>query len=93
MTFEIDTGAPVTNSAIDYVPDWFRDQMAADAPPARVAHDFGYHLIGALNNPKTIATIRKHTLQNWAFWRCMADEWPEVFDEFWMSYAERLHDI
>lgn len=90
MSFEIDTGTPIQPTAINYVPDWFRDQMDDDADDNHIVHDFAYHLIGALNNPAKIETVRKQTLANWSFWRCVGHEWPEILDEFICSYAEQV---
>ena len=86
-TFTIDTGTE--RSAIDYVPGWFLDQYDTVPDERRVVHDWAYHLIGALAQPRTMATVRKHTLAQWHFLRILADQWPDVFDEFWSAYAER----
>lgn len=94
MPFEIDTGTP--DPALQFIPDWFLDTYRGEPPEtARVVHDYAYHLMGAMRQenpaaPKTIATVRKHTLSAWGFLRTLADMHPEVFDEFWTSYAERV---
>lgn len=89
MSFTIDTGIAPQTTATQYAPDWFLDQYATAPDDRRVAHDYAYHLIGQMNNPKTMATVRKHVLMQWGFLRLLADEWPDVFDEFWAAYAER----
>ncbi len=93
MTFQIDTGtAP---SPLDRIPDWFRDTYPDERDVARIVHDYGYHLIGAMNpdnpnNPKTVATVRKHMLAAWWFIRDLAEMHPDVFDELMTAYAERV---
>lgn len=89
MTFEIDTGIAADDPR-RFIPDWFRDQYGANEPDAaRMVHDYGYHLIGALTAPAKMDTVRKHTLAQWGFLRVLADMHPGVFDEFWSIYAER----
>lgn len=90
MSITIDTG--VTQSAVDpiaMVPTWFRDFYADNEDPARIIHDYGLHLAAALNNPKKMETVRRHTLAQWEFLRCLAETHPEIFDEFIVAYAER----
>ena len=89
-TFEIDTGADRRVA----IPDWFVDTYQTPPEESRLIHDYAYHLIGEMNgdnpaNAKTMRTIRKHALMNWGFLRALADEHPDVFDEFWTAYAER----
>lgn len=89
MGFHIDTGT--TQAAFDplnLVPDWFRDNYA-DINDPKIIHDYGYHLIGQTTDPKTMATVRKHTLASWSFLRCLGEQHPEVLDEFICAYAER----
>lgn len=88
MTLVIDTGTPQL-SPLEYIPDWFRD-ICDGVSNERTVHDFAYHLMGAMNNPKTIDTVRKHILANWRFLAVLADMHPGVFDEFWTAYAERI---
>ncbi len=88
MTFEIDTG--IQDSALRLIPAWFQDLKPEGTDPRRVVHDYGYHLIGALHKPATMATVRKHTLAQWSFLQLLAHEWPDVFDEFWTTYTERV---
>lgn len=89
MTFEIDTGI-AADDPLRFVPDWFRDTYRQEPDASRIIHDYGYHLIGALNDPKKIDTVRKHTLAQWGFLRVLAEHHPGVFDEFICTYAERV---
>jgi hypothetical protein len=89
MPFEIDTGATAEARPHWIIPDWFRDQLPEDADERRAVHDFAYHLIGAMQNPKTFDTVRKHVMANWEFLRTLAEMHPDVFDEFWAAYNER----
>lgn len=97
--FKIDTGAPgapdtYAPPAIEtLIPDWFRDMAAANTPPEQLAHDYGYHIIGAMQNPKTWPTVRKHILHDWRFLRSLADVHPDVFDEILQAYAERWQEL
>lgn len=86
MAILIDTGAP---DVLAFIPNWFRDLQPADAPPDRIAHDFAYHLIGDMTNPKTFKTVRKHLLQNWSFLHELAEMHPDVFDEVLQAFVER----
>lgn len=86
MPFEIDTG---TDARPQYlVPDWFRD-MQPDADENRLLHDYAYHLIGAMQNPKMFKTVIDHSLANWAFLRALGEEHPDVFTEYWAAFIER----
>lgn len=88
MTFQIDTGLDPQRGLI---PDWFWDTYSSnDVPIERAVHDYAYHLIGAMQNPAKMETVRKHVLAQWHFVRALADMHPEIFDEFWTSYAERV---
>ena len=87
--FVIDTGVE-TRDPLWSVPAWFRDQLPADAADAYVIHQYGFHLIGALNNHAKVETVRKHVLGSWPFLALLGETHPDVFDEFWMAYAERL---
>jgi len=87
MTFVIDTGE--TAGVRSLIPDWFLDQYAVAPDDSRAVHDYAYHLIGSVNNPKTMKTVREHTLAAWGFLRALAEMHPEVFDEFICAYAER----
>lgn len=88
--FTLDTGES-TDRLHDMIPDWFWDTYGHNQPPLEKAvHDYGYHLIGALNNPKKMDTVRRHTMANWAFLQMLAEKHPGVFDEFWCGYAERV---
>lgn len=88
MTFAIDTGAPAAMTIADYVPDWFKDTIG-EATEYRLSHDFAYHLIGDMKNPKTFKTVRKHLLQNWQFLRLLGEQQPDVFDEVLTAFSER----
>ena len=89
MTIIIDTGI-AQDSPLRFVPDWFLDMHTSPGDVARVVHDYGYHLIGALQNPAKMDTVRRHTLAQWSFLRALADLHPAVFDEFICAYAERF---
>lgn len=88
MTFQFDTG-PTPIDAFQGVPDWFRDLMPADAAPEKVMHDYGYHLIGEIKEPKTFKTVRKRILAHWSFLQRLAETHPDVFDELLAAYGER----
>ncbi len=90
MTFDIDTGVIDRHPADLFVPDWFHDLMDPATPPDRILHNYAYHLIGALKNPKKMDTVRRHTLANWAFLQALSERYPTVFDEFMVAYAERV---
>lgn len=92
--FKIDTGHAVA-PAIEQVPDWFRDACGTD-DESRIAHDYAYHLIGEMlddNGPKTMKTVRRHMLAKWAFLAALADMHPDVFDEVFTTYAERVQRL
>lgn len=63
--------------------------MPEDATDAQIAHDYGYHLIWQMQNPKMMKTVRKHLLRDFAALEFVAELQPEVFDEVLMAYAER----
>jgi hypothetical protein len=91
--FAIDTGAPAdTFDERSLVPDWFRD-MHGDADTSRLFHDYAYHMIGAMQNPKQWKTVRKHILHDWGFLRALSQHHPDVFDEVLAAYAERWQDL
>lgn len=87
----IDTGIAADDPR-RFMPDWFLDRNDT-GDTRRLVHDYAYHLIGALHDPKAMRTVRKHTVAQWSFLRHLADEWPEIFDEFWTVYAERFAEI
>ena len=92
-TFEIDTGVfDQAPALLAQIPDWFLDQYTVLPDESRALHDYGYHLIGWLqdpNGPKKMATVRKHFLCHWVFLRNLAEQHPDVFDELLAAYAER----
>lgn len=88
MNIKIDTGEVIT-PAIAYVPGWFRDQYTVEPDDARIVHDYAYHLIGSMKNPKKLETVRGHMLAQWRFLQLLADMHPAVFDELLCAYAER----
>lgn len=88
MSLVIDTG-PSDGDPRRFMPDWFVDRNDT-GDDRRLIHDYGYYLIGDLRTPKTMATVRKHVMAQWSFLRLLAEEWPEVFDEFQVAYAERF---
>ena len=88
-SFVIESG-PIADDPLRFVPDWFRDVYAVEPEPRRVLHDYAYHLIGSMTNPKKVETVRKHVLSQWGFLQVLSVEHPEVFDEFWCAYAERV---
>lgn len=93
--FAIDTGHAV-NPAIEQIPDWFRDNYGDDADEARIAHDYAYHMIGELldeNGPKKVETVRRHMLAKWGFLHALAAVHPDLFDEVFTSYAERVQRL
>jgi hypothetical protein len=84
-TFVIETGpADVAHG----IPDWFVDQMPADASPERLMHQYGYHLLGKLREYKADTPRRKHLLLHWSFLQRLAGVHPEIFDEVLAAYAE-----
>lgn len=88
MPFEIITEETAFDPA-SLIPDWFKDQYQITPDASRMMHDYGYHLIGALQNPVKMDTVRKHTLAQWNFLRQLGDVHPGVLDEFLCAYAER----
>lgn len=88
MTFIIDTGPDLTDTR-DLLPDWFRDIYPDGQPVERLFHDYGYHLIAQIKQPKKMDTVRKHILMDWRAIRVLADLQPGVFDELLCAYAER----
>lgn len=90
MTFTIDTGhEPLFKGARAFVPDWAQDQCPESYTDAQVVQSYAHHVMGQINNPKKMDTVRKHILFDWAFIRALADESPGLFDEIWTAYAER----
>lgn len=89
MTLVIDTGVQEF-TPLDLIPDWYRDIHPIGTPPEKVMHDYGYHLIGAMNNPKKLETVRTHVLAQWRFIAALAAVHPGVFDEIMTAYAERV---
>jgi hypothetical protein len=87
-SFEIITEETAFDPA-SLIPDWFKDQYAVTPDTSRLMHDYAFHLIGALQNPVKMETVRKHTLAQWNFLRHLADMHPDVFDEFICAFAER----
>jgi hypothetical protein len=84
---KIDTGvADYTVRSV--IPDWFQDLMPDNATDEQLAHDYAYHLVGALGNPKKMDTVRKHFLQQFSFMHFLAGMHPTVFDELVCAYAE-----
>jgi len=95
MSFVIDTGS--TGDSVftpeSTIPDWFQDQLPADATVEKKMHDFAYHIIGAMQNPKTFEAVRKHICRDWSFLRQLALIHPEVFDEVLCAYGERWQEL
>ena len=88
MSFEIDTGHQSATIAT-FISDWFVDLYPEDTPIEKLAHDYAYHLIGALNNPKMMKTVRAHFVGavpgSWSTSRkCI-----QTFDELVAAYTER----
>jgi len=88
MTLVIDTGRSETDPR-RHMPDWFIDRNDT-GDDLRLIHDYGYYLIGELRAPKTMATVRRHVIGQWAFLRTLAEQQPDIFDEFQVAYAERF---
>ena len=78
--------------ARQYVPDWMADGCDVGTPDSTIVNLYGQHLMGAVFNPKTQATVIKHVLANWAFLHELGKENPHLFNEFWTAYAERIWD-
>jgi hypothetical protein len=89
MAFDIDTGVNPQPDILGLIPDWFRDTCADGLTTKQIVERYAYHMIGATKNPAKLETVRKHTLAQWQFLRELAAMHPDVFDEFWTSYAER----
>ncbi len=89
MTLTIDTGAD-DRSATRFIPDWFHDIYPSDTPDAKLMHDYGYHLIGAMQKPVRLDTVRRHLTAEWSFLIELAAINPGVFDEILTAYAERV---
>lgn len=94
--FKIDTGHAVA-PVIEMIPDWFRDDYGSEDPDERrIVHDYAYHLIGEMLDPKgprKVETVRRHMLAKWGFLKALADMHPDVFDEFFTTYAERVQRL
>lgn len=91
---KIDTGH-AASPALEQVPDWFRDECDT-TDERRIAHDYAYHMIGEMldeNGPRKVETIRKHMLARWGFLYALADMHPDLFDEVFTSYAERVQRL
>lgn len=88
MSFEIDTGHQSATIAT-FISDWFVDLYPEDTPIEKLAHDYAYHLIGALNNPKMMKTVRAHFVAQFRFMEHLAEMHPDVFDELVAAYTER----
>jgi hypothetical protein len=81
---------PVQFDPRNLVPSWFQDLLPADVSTEKLFHDYAYHLIGATKNPVKMATVRDHALAQWAFLKHLSAIHPDIFDEFWTAYAERV---
>jgi len=88
MGFVIDTGL-AERRPIEGVPDWFRDGCPEGTPDDAIMRSYAYHVIGEMNNPKTMKTVREHFLAKWKFIRDIADLDPALFDEIIAAYAEQ----
>lgn len=92
---KIDTGPATQPEICDHIPGWFKDQMPEDIAPYRLAHDYAYHLIWDMQQPKKLETARGKVIKHWAFLRLLADMDGALFDEVFAAYAERYaaHEI
>lgn len=88
MSFVIDTGTQEVTIAT-FISDWFKDQYPENTPVEKLAHDYAYHLIGALKNPKMMKTVRTHFVAQFPFMQRLAEMHPDVFDELVAAYTER----
>ena len=87
----IDTGTPEANelSIKAFISDFVLDELPADVTDEAAAIAFAYHIIWKIKQPKTMDTVRKHYLANWAFLARLAVMLPDHFDEVQCAYAER----
>jgi hypothetical protein len=86
----IDTGTPEDVASIKtYIADFILDALPEDVSDEKAAHDFAYHIIWKINQPRTMDTVRKHYLANWGFLFRLAEIDPDLFDEVQSAYAER----
>jgi len=87
---ELDENTTFDDPITNYLPDWFKDQFPADETPERLAHDFAYHMIWQMQQPKKTETVRKHMLAQWRFLRLLAEQDGDLFDEVLTAFVERL---
>ena len=87
----IDTGTPEQNeiSIKAFISDFVLDELPADVSDEAAARAFAYHIIWKIQQPKTMDTVRKHYLAQWAFLGRLAAILPDHFDEVQAAYAER----
>ena len=88
----IDTGAePKPVTAVDLVPGWLSDHICPDSySPAQIVQTYAHHMIGDMNRPRKLETVRAHILNDWNFLRLLAAENPGLFDEILCAYVERF---
>jgi hypothetical protein len=84
---------PTPPVAADYIPDWFKDSYVKLPDDAKLSHDFAYHMIGEMQNPKKFETVRAHLVAKWEFLRLLSEEHPDVFDEVLTAFGERFYEI
>ena len=93
MNFEIDTGQflPAAQpTAIDFIPDWARDQCPAAYANWQVIQFYCHHVMGDMKRPAKLETVIKHLLMNWRFLGELGRENPGLFTEIWTAFAERV---
>lgn len=89
----IDTGTPEANeiSIKAYISNYVLDDLPEGVSDEKAAEAFAHHIIWKMAQPKTMATVRKHYLANWAFLARLAQIDPEMFDECQRAYGDRAY--
>lgn len=89
---ELDENTRLEDQITDYLPDWFKDQFVADTAPEKLAHDFAYHMIWQMKQPKKMETVIKHLLAQWRFLALLAKQDNDLFLEVFTALVERSLD-
>lgn len=84
----LDDARPDTD-AREWIDTHVMDELPDGVSEADAAQAFAYHMIWKMQQPKTIATVRKHMLAKNRFLLRLAEIQPDLFDEVMCAYAER----
>lgn len=92
MTIAIAVNIDTTPQSIKrLIPDHVLDQLPDNASDFEAAQAFAHHMIWHMQQPKTMPTVRKHYLAQWAFLAELAELDPDLFDELQRAYADRAY--